>query len=234
MCSTRSAHQPRGGLSRAEPGTTQRRTACRQPGQRNSTATAADDNQPSRHDRGQPRHDPANSDHRLTPPCPAVASRDLSFRALPARPRESRGAGDTRPGRPLWGAGCGAAEAAAPPGNSRPGSSPQSGQMSSYTPVRPPWTRSSALRAGWVRRNAALPWPGWPASGTALAAPGPVRSRGSRRSCGGGAGTAAGRAAGRRRLRCHSCQACSLTSPPGAVVPAAAGVWSSDAIISRG
>ena len=33
--------------------------------------------------------------------------------------------------------------------------------------------------------------------------------------------------------RCGSCQACSFKSPPGAVVPAAAGVWSSDAVITR-
>jgi len=35
--------------------------------------------------------------------------------------------------------------------------------MSSNRPVQPPSKRPSAMRFGWRRRNAVLPWPGWPA-----------------------------------------------------------------------
>ena len=104
------------GLNQAQPSGGQR---CRQPGQRNSKANAADDDQPSRHDRGQAPCDPTNSNHRLTPLARPSPRQDLT-RLCPPRPRESRGACDTQPGPPLACADRGATEAAAPP-RSNPG-----------------------------------------------------------------------------------------------------------------
>ena len=59
------------GLNQAEPGGEQGRA----PGQRDSKASAADECQPTRHDRSQASCDLVNSNHRATPACPGLGGR---------------------------------------------------------------------------------------------------------------------------------------------------------------
>ena len=73
---------------------------------------------------------------------------------------------------------------------------------------------------------AALPRPGCPAGGSVLAPSGAVRSHGTRRSSGRDAETAAGRAAGPVAVTVPGLLGLLTELTPGAVVLAAAGVWS--------